>query len=185
MKKCNICGYAETDDAQFCSNCGHNEFTTVDKASAQARTASSTYAAGTYEARQPQAYYQSEYKRPIGWLICHIFFPFISGYKLIRPDVASGFRTFGIVWSIISVVAYCFNAYMFYMGYDSISAIVSIVCGILTLIPLIMYATSSKKYKEELERKAQERLTDELLNQPLETYADQEVKKIAERYEKS
>lgn len=185
MKKCNICGYAETDDAQFCSNCGHNEFTAAEKASTQARPNAAGYATGTYAASQAQMQAQSDLglKRPIGWLILHIFLPFISGYKLIKPDVANGYRTFGIVWSIISVVAYCFNAYMFYMSYDSASAIVSLICGIATVIPLIIYASSSKKYREEMERKAQEKLTDELLNQPLETYADQEVKRIAERYQ--
>ncbi|MBE6464236.1 MAG: zinc ribbon domain-containing protein [Eggerthellaceae bacterium] len=180
MKKCNICGYAETDDAQFCSNCGHNEFTAVNKAAQNPYGQQGRPGGAPYGNMVPQA--QPELNRPIGWLILHIFLPFISGYKLIRPDVSSGFRTFGIVWSIISVVAYFFNAYMFYMSYNNPSAVVSLICGILTVIPLILYASNSKKYKEEMDRKAQEKLTEDLLNQPLKTFADEEVEKIAERY---
>ena len=181
MKKCNICGYAETDDAQFCSNCGHNEFSTI------SNQAPGPYGQQGRAAGAPAGYAaqsaEPELKRPIGWAILDFLFPYIGGYFVIRPDVAKGYRTFGIVWGIISVVAYIFNAFMYQSMYaDTTTAIICIVLGIATLVPMIVYIPKAKQAKIDAENAASKKLTEDLLNQPLQTFADQEVEKIAERY---
>ncbi|MDO5117474.1 MAG: zinc ribbon domain-containing protein [Eggerthellaceae bacterium] len=179
MKKCNICGYAETDDAQFCSNCGHNEFTKATQAAQspygqQGRPGTAQYGR-TVQPAEP------ELKKPIGWAIVTFLFPYIGGYFTIKPDVSKGIRMFAIVWSIIAAVAYAINAWMYY-NYDTTTAIICIVLGILCLVPIFVYLPKAKQAQIDAQNAASEKLTEDLLNQPLKTFADEEVEKIAERY---
>lgn len=175
MKKCNICGYAETDDAQFCSNCGHNEFTAVNQAP------QATYGQQGRPGTIPQQA-EPELKKPIGWAIVTFFFPYIGGYFTIKPDVSKGIRIFAIVWSIICAFAYVINTWM-YWNYDTTTAVICFVLGVLCLVPIFIYLPKAKQAQIDAQNAASKQLTEDLLNQPLKTFADEEVEKIAERYQ--
>ncbi|MBE6464234.1 MAG: zinc ribbon domain-containing protein [Eggerthellaceae bacterium] len=172
MKKCANCGFAETDDARFCSNCGHNSFyeETIPRYA-------STYSNGSSYRQYARKYDSDDMdKKPIGMAVLTFFLPFIGGYFLIKPDVSPGLRNFGIVWCSLCAVSLL-------AGETDISVLYNIVSAALCIAPVIVYLFRKYSFEKAMREEAEARRTEDILNTPLQTYADREVEDIARRYQ--
>ena len=173
MKKCANCGFAETDDARFCSSCGHNEFfeETVP------RYASPYSTAGQYQSYGSRYDDEDMDKKPIGMAVLTFFLPFIGGYFLIKPDVNQGLRNFGIVWCTLCAVAMLASD-----DYDT-NVLMSIIAAAFCIAPVIVYLFRKYSFEKRVREEAEARRTQDILNTPLQTFADREVEDIAKRYQ--
>lgn len=171
MKKCSNCGFAETNDARFCSNCGHDTFyeETVPRYA-------TPYSNTGYRAYTQKYDPDDMDKKPIGMAVLTFFLPFIGGYFLIKPDVSPGLRNFGIVWCSLCAVSLL-------AGETDGSALYSIVSAAFCIAPVIVYLFRKYSFEKAMREEAEARRTEDILNTPLQTFADREVEDIARRYQ--
>lgn len=172
MKKCANCGFAETNDAKFCSKCGHDEFyeeTVPRYAATHARADSRQTSVPGYNEEDMD-------KKPIGMAVLTFFAPYIGGYFLIRPDVNAGLRNFGIVWCAL------FAASMLASDVDDMSALMSIIVAALCLAPIVVYLFRKYSYEKQVREQAQAQHAEDILSLKLETFEDREVDDIARKY---
>ena len=115
-------------------------------------------------------------KKPVGMAVLTFFLPFIGGYFLIKPDVNQGLRNFGIVWCTLCAVSLL-------AGEGDVSVFYNIVGAAFCIAPVIVYLFRKYSYEKAIQEEADARRTEEILNTPLETFADREVEDIARRYQ--
>lgn len=172
MKKCANCGFAETNDAKFCSKCGHNEFYEEEVP----RYAATHERVSARQSSVPGYNEEDMDKKPVGMAVLTFFLPFIGGYFLIKPDVNAGLRNFGIVWCAVCAVS------MLVADTDDATVLMSIVMAALCLAPIVVYLFRKYSYEKYVREEAQAQHTEDILSLKLETFQDREVDDIADKY---
>lgn len=112
MKKCRFCDMAVEDTASVCPHCCGNEFVALCASCGSPMnggtcTKCAAFAASRAQANeraQAQALKQAAAQKANSGLIWKsiltFFFPFIGGYFLVGPDVATGRKAYALIWCV-------------------------------------------------------------------------------------
>lgn len=183
MKKCANCGYMETNDARFCSNCACNSFVVEVPASSdsigyatagpvvQPSSCSGSTASPGRSAGRALTY--------TGLVALTFFMPFIGGYFLIRPGVPAGCRNFGIAWCTLIGIGCAISG-------AAGDLAISLIAGALCILPAVIYAGRvlfEKRKADERAECAEREKMEALLQMPLEKFGDRNLEELEKKYE--
>ena len=146
MKVCAFCESLVEDTATSCPNCSANRFKTKCPRCGKAYEGPACPDCQAHDKAAQEAAEQARLKTEaeekansgLGWkTVLTFFMPYIGGYFLVKPEVKTGFRYFGIIWCVFIAIT---------AGMSHNELVTKLLGGVLSLGPLAVYAMRQKAW---------------------------------------